>query len=101
MRKKIIINAGVIIGLMLVIFSGKQYADNILLWGGEDNIEKINNNLTILDTALENKEQKISILNSQLSSNNQTLEQLRTNIEVSKQKVASLENDKNQLVSEK
>lgn len=34
-EKKIIINAGVIIGLMLVIFSGKQYADNILLWGGK------------------------------------------------------------------
>ena len=36
-----------------------------------------------------------------MASNNQTLEQLRTNIEVYKQKVASLENDKNQLVSEK
>lgn len=101
MNKKIVVSGLIIGGLVLAGIAGKNFADDILLWGGEDNIEQINHNLESLDKALENKEQNISSLNSRLSSNNQELEQAKANVEEYKQKVLTLENDKNQLTIEK
>lgn len=68
MNKKIVVSGLIIGGLVLAGIAGKNFADDILLWGGEDNIEQINHNLESLDKALENKEQNISSLNSRLSS---------------------------------
>ena len=92
MNKKIVVSGLIIGGLVLAGIAGKNFADDILLWGGEDNIEQINHNLETLDKALENKEQNISSLNSRLSSNNQELEQVKANVEEYKQKVLTLEN---------
>lgn len=41
MNKKIVVSGLIIGGLVLTGIAGKNFADDILLWGGEDNIEQI------------------------------------------------------------
>lgn len=57
MKKKTIALITVPLLLIFIGVTGKNYADNVLNWGGEDNIALINSNLDKLNNSLSNKEQ--------------------------------------------
>ena len=67
MKKKIIAGGIVVAFLCLIGYTGTRYANEIILWGGETDIDTINENLTQLDHTLTDKEQKITDLTSTTS----------------------------------
>lgn len=60
MKKKYYVLIAAVMLMVLIGMAGKNYADNIINWGGENNITKINENLDKLSTTLSTKEQQIT-----------------------------------------
>ncbi|HAQ0534836.1 TPA: DNA-directed RNA polymerase, partial [Enterococcus faecium] len=52
MKKKFITGGIVVAFLCLIGYTGTRYANEIILWGGETDIDTINENLTQLDHTL-------------------------------------------------
>ncbi|MGF2942989.1 hypothetical protein [Enterococcus xiangfangensis] len=76
--------------LAFIGFAGKQYADNLIKWGGEENISIINSNLDTLNDSLTNKEQKISQVSDELTNTKAQLNQKQKDIEDYKQELETL-----------
>lgn len=67
MKKKFITGGIVVAFLCLIGYTGTRYANEIILWGGETDIDTINENLTQLDHTLTDKEQAITDLTARLA----------------------------------
>lgn len=85
---------------LLGIVGVKTYADNILTWGGEENISRINDNLDQLSTVLSAKEGKINELTANLAGTRSTYDQKLKELDSYKSQVTTLQNEKNDLVNQ-
>ena len=68
MKRKKYVVVTLIIVIAFIGLAGKNYADSILNWGGEQNISTINDNLDKLNDSLSDKEQKIIQLSNKSAS---------------------------------
>ncbi|MGO3601259.1 MAG: hypothetical protein ACTIOD_12130 [Enterococcus faecalis] len=85
MKQKKYVVATIIIVIAFIGLAGKNYADSILNWGGEENISTINNNLDKLNNSLSSKEQKIEQLSNKSTSEQDQLNQFQKDIDDYKQ----------------
>lgn len=90
MKKKIIAGGIVVAFLCLIGYTGTRYANEIILWGGETDIDTINENLTQLDHTLTDKEQTITDLTAQLAQKEQTLQDSKADVQEYQTKVNEL-----------
>ena len=94
MKKKIIVGGIVVAFLCLIGFTGTRYANEIILWGGETDIDTINENLTQLDHTLTDKEQTITDLTAQLAQKEQTLQDSKADVQEYKKHKQNFQNYK-------
>lgn len=94
MKKKFITGGIVVAFLCLIGYTGTRYANEIILWGGETDIDTINENLTQLDHTLTDKEQAITDLTARLAQKEQTLQDSKADVQEYQTKVNELENQK-------
>lgn len=87
MKQKKYVVATIIIVIAFIGLAGKNYADSILNWGGEENISTINNNLDKLNNSLSSKEQKIEQLSNKSTSEQDQLNQFQKDIDDYKQQL--------------
>lgn len=101
MKKKFITGGIVVAFLCLIGYTGTRYANEIILWGGETDIDTINENLTQLDHTLTDKEQAITDLTARLAQKEQTLQDSKADVQEYQTKVNELENQKKSIGSRK
>lgn len=78
MKKKWIIGGLIAMLLGAIGYTGTRFAGEILFWGGESDIAKINENLDKLDQQLTSHDHKITDLTSKLTTKNQELLEMQT-----------------------
>ena len=98
MKRKKYVVVTLIIVIAFIGLAGKNYADSILNWGGEQNISTINDNLDKLNDSLSDKEQKIIQLSNKSASTEGQLTQFQKDIDSYKQQLEALKNEKNHSV---
>lgn len=94
MKRKKYVVVTLIIVIAFIGLAGKNYADSILNWGGEQNISTINDNLDKLNDSLSDKEQKIIQLSNKSASTEGQLTQFQKDIDSYKQQLEALKNEK-------
>ncbi|MDB1725613.1 hypothetical protein PMV48_17725 [Enterococcus avium] len=97
MKRKKYVVVTLIIVIAFIGLAGKNYADSILNWGGEQNISTINDNLDKLNDSLSDKEQKIIQLSNKSASTEGQLTQFQKDIDSYKQQLEALKNEKNNI----
>ena len=81
MKKKKYVIGTLVVVLAFIGLAGKNYADSILKWGGEENISTINSNLDKLSNSLSVKEQKIAQLSNESTTTQNQLNQFQKDID--------------------
>ncbi len=94
MKKKWMITGLIALLLGAIGYTGTRFAGEVLFWGGESDITKINENLEKLDQQLTSHDQKITDLNSQLAIKNQDLQNIQTKAQEYQTKITDLETKK-------